>query len=152
MGCHLKGLKRNVKTIASFWTYCNYLLLYLSCCDSIRLISWRHRNRLKTKKNFDCHIPFSWNTFLLSLKHCNDLKKYMDNWRCFTCLHQMKFLMECLHFFVASQRIRLMNRFILSKSCEQYGFTAGNFCSIILTYIQFKRIVVSMLFFVSYNH
>ena len=55
-------------------------------------------------------------------------------------------------FFVASQRIRLMNRFILSKSCEQYGFTAGNFCSIILTYIQFKRIVVSMLFFVSYNH
>ena len=134
MGCHLKGLKRNVKTIASFWTYCNYLLLYLSYCYSIRF------------------ILYSWNTFLLDLKHCNALKKYMDNWRCFTCLHQMKLLMECLHFFVASQRIRLMNRFILSKSCEQYGFTAGNFCSIILTYIQFKRIVVSMLFFVSYNH
>ena len=142
MGCHLKGLKRNVKTIASFWTYCNHLLLYLSYCYFIRL----------TKKHFDCHIPFSWNTFLLGLKHCNDLKNYMDNWRCFTCLHQMKYLMVCLHFFVASQRIRLMNRFILSKSCEQYGFTAGNFCSIILTYIQFKRIVVSMLFFVSYNH
>ena len=146
MGCHLKGLKRNVKTIASFWTYCNYLLLYLSYCYSIRVSIG------KKKKYFDCHILYSWNTFLLGLKHCNGLKKCMDNWRCFTWLHQMKYLMVCLHFFVASQRIRLMNRFILSKSCEQYGFTAGNFCSIILTYIQFKRIVVSMLFFVSYNH
>ena len=144
MGCHLKGLKWNVKTIASFWTYCNHLLIYISYCYSIRYAK---------------NIEIFWLSYTLLIKYISPGSKTLQWFK------EMHGQLKMLHlptsneifdgmftFFVASQRIRLMNRFILSKSCEQYGFTAVNFCSIILTYIQFKRIVVSMLFFVSYNH